>query len=143
MEEPKQEDKYACLKAVGGGALDGVIDPQALIGDALTAALGRGQSRNCRPCSPSAWTSAELRKSFAARFSAVGDDSGSSRRRLCLLYRSEVQVMWRKIAQVCAALGVLGAYWLMIYLGLGMLPSALIAFIIIVAIYYAFRDRGS
>jgi RHS repeat-associated protein len=36
--ERKNDDKYDCLKAVGGGALDAVIDPQALIGAALTAA---------------------------------------------------------------------------------------------------------
>lgn len=34
---PKNDDQYGCLKAVGGGALSGVIDPQALIGTALTA----------------------------------------------------------------------------------------------------------
>lgn len=36
-EQPQQEDKSACLEAIGGGALDGIISPEALIGDALTA----------------------------------------------------------------------------------------------------------
>lgn len=49
--------------------------------------------------------------------------------------------MSRAVAQICAALSVLGAYWALIYLGAGTPVSAAVAIMMIVAIYYIFRRK--